>query len=275
MAKYTTEVRSICESLNAQSSSSGYNSVSTILSNVHSQIFSFNYPIFDNSYKSALEIKILRHYYTREIAAETYGLWKLWLEARMNEIMPYYNKLYQSELLQFNPLYDVDITRDHSGTASGSREDSATTTGSRNIDRTYAHDETDRNTHGGTDNTTFNGTGGDYYSDTPQGGLDGVADLSYLTTARQTQDHNTNNRTLNLSDNRTIDRDIDEDVDETNSASSSSSGEYEDVDSYLEHVRGKNGGASYSKMLEDYRKTFLNIDMMIINELSDLFFNLW
>ena len=47
------------------------------------------------------------------------------------------------------------------------------------------------------------------------------------------------------------------------------------LDDYLEHVKGKNGGVSYSAMLNEYRTTFLNIDMQIINELSDLFFNLW
>ena len=44
---------------------------------------------------------------------------------------------------------------------------------------------------------------------------------------------------------------------------------------YLETVKGKVGGENYSSLLEQYRKTFLNIDMMIIDELSDLFMNIW
>lgn len=275
MATYTTEIRSICESLNSQSDSSGYNSVNQILANVHGQIFSFDYPIFDENYRSVLEIKILKHFYTREIAAETYGLWKLWLDARMNEIMPYYNRLYESELLEFNPFYDVDITKDHKGNTSGTRNDTTSATGSRTSDRTYTQDMSDRNVNATTDQNVANGTGGDYFSDTPQGGLDGVAGLDYLTTARQTQSHDQNNRTYNSTDTRTIDRDDKEGVEESSSSSSTGTGTYSDIDNYIEKVTGKNGGASYSKLLKEFRDTFLNIDMMIINELNDLFFNLW
>ena len=44
---------------------------------------------------------------------------------------------------------------------------------------------------------------------------------------------------------------------------------------YIEHVIGKQGGHSYSKMLLEFRETMLNIDAMIIKELETLFFGLW
>ena len=47
------------------------------------------------------------------------------------------------------------------------------------------------------------------------------------------------------------------------------------TDSYVENVMGKQGVVSYSKMLMEFRQTFLNIDNMVIEELSDLFFGLW
>ncbi|MFQ9808244.1 MAG: hypothetical protein ACLRYB_00095 [Segatella copri] len=47
------------------------------------------------------------------------------------------------------------------------------------------------------------------------------------------------------------------------------------IDDYIEHVTGKTSGVSYSKLLNEFRETFLNIDMLIINDLSDLFMNLW
>lgn len=52
------------------------------------------YPIFDEDYRKELQKKILLKYYTREICEETFGLWKLRLNSKMNEIMPYYNQLY-------------------------------------------------------------------------------------------------------------------------------------------------------------------------------------
>ena len=47
------------------------------------------------------------------------------------------------------------------------------------------------------------------------------------------------------------------------------------TEDYFKHVIGKNGGVSYSKMLMEFRETFLNIDLMIIRELEPLFMGLW
>ena len=104
MGKYTTEVRTICESIARERSPVGYRSVNTIIAESRGEIFDFDYPCFDPEYKPVLETKILKHYYTREICEETYGLWKLRLDSRLNEIMPYYNQLYESTLISFNPL---------------------------------------------------------------------------------------------------------------------------------------------------------------------------
>lgn len=118
MSKYTTEVRFLCESLTGHTESQGFSEVDDILTEASPIIFSFQFPIFDEAYRLPLERKILRHYYTREISEETYGLWKLRLQDRMETIMPYYNKLYESALLSFNPFYDVDLTTNHAGNQS-------------------------------------------------------------------------------------------------------------------------------------------------------------
>lgn len=227
MSKYTTEVRFVCEFNAGVTESAGYQSIEQILNNSWAKIFDFDFPIFDETYKPILCKKILKHFYTREIGEETVGLWKLRLNMRMNEIMPYYNKLYESELIQFNPMYDVDLTRDHTLESNGTRE--------------Y------------TDNGTVSSTSHDVtkYSDTPQGSLQNVESGEYLTDA-------------------TI-------VDGTNSGTSINSGDSAttNMDEYLEHVVGKNGGRSYSSLLKEFRETFLNIDMMIIEELDDLFMQIW
>lgn len=227
MSKYTTEVRFLCEFEAGLTESKGYNSVTEIINTAYPKIFNFDFPIFDESYRPILCKKILRHFYTREICEETAGLWKLRLETRLNEIMPYYNQMYQSELLEFNPLYDVDLTRDHTLQRDGTRE----------------YDDT--NTVTGTGNTTTK------YSDTPQGSLQNVIAGTYLTDAT---------------------------VQDTSSSTSGQSSADEttySLDDFLEHVRGKQGGASYSDLLKKYRETFLNIDMMIIEELDDLFMQIW
>lgn len=223
MSKYTTEVRFICEQYAGLNDSVGFGGIGAVIESARSKIFDFKYPIFDEAYRGVLETKILKHYYMREIGLETVGLWKHYLDMKMNEIMPYYNQLYKSELLEFNPLYDIDITTEHTGTKDGT----ATSIG----------------------DTSNNSKTNSYYSDTPQGGVDGIESLSYLTTASI----NTSNGETKNENSTTI----------------------KDTESYLEHVQGKNGGTSYAKMLEEYRSTFLNIDVKVINELKDLFMNLW
>lgn len=168
MSKYTTEVRFICETASGLGESKGYTDVDTIITNAIPKIFNFTFPIFDESYRGVLEKKILKHFYTREICEETVGLWKLRLNAKLNEIMPYYNKLYNSELLEFNPLYTANLTRTKKTEYDSNRDTSNNVNGSA----------TGSNTN----------TGTDLYSDTPQGSLTGVESETYLTNARKTLD---------------------------------------------------------------------------------------
>ena len=138
MSKYTTEIRFICETAAGLTESEGFNSVDDILSKAAPLVFNFNWPIFDENYRLPLEIKILRHYYTREIGAETVGLWKLQLQQKLYEIMPYYNQLYESQLLKFNPFDDVDLTTDHTNKVNGANN----TKGEENSTNTNNGEET-------------------------------------------------------------------------------------------------------------------------------------
>ncbi len=292
MSKYTTEVRFICETAAGLDTSEGYLKTKDIIEKARPTIFDFDYPIFDESYRSVLETKIIRHFYTREIAAETVGLWKLWLESRMNEIMPYYNQLYKSELLEFNPFYDVDLTKDYN-----KKKNETGNTDSEYSDRGDYSKNGRINDLGSTSNTTnasSNGTDVDtirheqdrweYFSDTPQEGINGVADLRYLTNAKHITDKGvggTNTKTKNdVSNSESIgnnsnDRTYSENGENSNSGNNSTTNRLNGLEDYIEHIKGKTPGVSYSKLLNEFRETMLNIDMMIINELNDLFFNLW
>lgn len=247
MSKYTTEVRFICEEKAGLVQSEGFQTVESIITAAAPKIFNFPWPIYDETYRLPLEVKILRHYYTREIGVETVGLWQLRLAAKLNEIMPYYNKLYLSEVYTFNPLYDVDLTRDRTG------QRQTDTTGSVSASGTF------ENSEGGT--ISDEGTHWEMFQDTPQGALTNVIDNSYLTNATK----NT------IDDTRTLDTTNSGE----NSTETSSEESIKDVDSYIEHVIGSNGGMSYARKIMEYRESLLNIDAMIIHDLKDLFFLLW
>ena len=71
MSKYTTEVRFICETSTGLHDSKGYNDIDTILTTAIPKVFSFPFPMFDESYRGVLERKILKHYYT-DVEIEKY-----------------------------------------------------------------------------------------------------------------------------------------------------------------------------------------------------------
>ena len=299
MSKYTTEVRYICEHFSGLSESVGCDDVEQVIKNCLPKVFDFNFPIFDESYRTVLETKILRHYYTREIGLETVGLWKLKLNTKLNEIMPYYNQLYKSELIEFNPLYDVEITRERKIEGSGTKD---TENGENRDGENHAEtsqSNSNKVTENGSDNGTVNsvadgtqnqntsGSGTKMYSDTPQGAITDLQAGKYLTNATVDSANNTFSGASHDSNTQTSENTRNNETNTEGSTDSSNNGEYSsnmdgysnttlsNTEDYLEHVIGSNGGESFSKRLNDYRATFINIDMMVINDLEELFFGLW
>lgn len=291
MSKYTTELRFICENAAGLKESEGYSKVADIIQKAIPNVFNFEFPIFDENYRNVICTKILKHYYTREISEETVGLWKLRLDTRLNEIMPYYNQLYKSELIEFNPMYDTDLTTRHNAqrdeTTKKNEEEAESRTGSNEYTKAVADDSSTENTEKTTtaDNgtTTNNDTRKELYSDTPQGSLQNVENETYLTNARKVADSKSETRantggsesTSNATYKDSLSDTGDGSFKEDNSVTRTGNVELNSTDEYVNMVSGKSAGGSYSKMLEEFRKTFLNIDVMIIEELNDLFFGLW
>lgn len=283
VSKYTTEVRYICESMAGLNQSEGYMSVSDIIEKSIPKIFDFNFPIFDENYRGVLERKILKHYYTREIGIETYGLWKLKLDTKLNEIMDYYNQLYKSALLEFNPFYDTDLTRkrvvDTTGTNTSNTNKTNRSDTDFTIDKTVSVDSTNSTEYSDTDASNNNVNRKNLYSDTPQGAIDELEANRYLTNA--TIDNNVENlsRKSNGEGSNKIDSTEEQSGNTRTEVSGNENENYQsnikNLENYIEEVKGKAGGSNYSKLLKEFRETFLNIDMMIINDLSDLFMNLW
>lgn len=282
MAKYTTELRTICESKAGFTESAGGNVVQKLLEKSAPLIFDFDFPIFDENYRKCLEIKILRHFYTREIGFETVGLWKLKMCTKLNEIMPLFNKLYESELLQFNPLYTVNTGTKHNSSNASILSQSENTGNTNIIGKTVkssssSNDKTVSNANGtSSDSLTQNVK--ERMSDTPQGSLENVENNTYLTEAKitDTASSNIGNTSANSSDNR--------DVSNKSESSENSNAKFDELktlnnrinstEDYIESVSGYNG-TSATDLLVKFRNSFINIDVMIIDELEELFFQLW
>lgn len=303
MSKYTTEVRYICEVFAGLTESTNYIGVEDVIKKALPIVFDFSFPIFDENYRSVLETKILKHFYTREIGLETVGLWKLKLNTKLNEIMPYFNQLYSSQLYAFNPFYDVDLTRKHKIDGNEKRDTDTTSnteveinntiddSGTTNTDNSGSRTDelTNDNSRVSTKTETQVDAFAERYSDTPQGALTDLRADKYLTNATLRDDNKKNDGNENITDkgnssdvvNTTDNTEVNDSRktesrgNNSNTTNGTVSATLTNTEDYLETVQGKNGGTSYSKLLMEYRETFLNIDMMVIDSLEELFMQLW
>lgn len=193
-----------------------------------------SYPLFDESYRQGLNEKIVNHYYMREIGAETAGLFRLFMRRTMNEIMPYYNKLYETQAMIKNPLTDYE----HHKTENWEVEN---------------NEEWSRSDTSETETASENQN---VFQDTPMGmlgnaGSPSVKNLDYATNV--TYDDGSTLGTSKGSGSGTADR---------------GEGGRRMTDEEGRHT-------SESELLDKYRKTLLNIDMMVIDELSVCFMGVW
>lgn len=257
MSKYTTEVRFICENKAGYIESVGGSKVNEVIGKAWNKIFD-RFDIFDEAYREVLCRKILKHFYTREIGFETAGLWVLKLNTKMEEIMPYYNRLYESELLEFNPLYTKNLKIEHKG--KGSNDESSDTAYSG---VTTANNETQEITNG---KGSTSSSGKELFSDTPQGGIGNIEDMSYLTNATLTsaKGENESESTGSVTNAGTV-----SDKNDTKFTRSAGS-----TDEYVDLISGYEG-KSASELVLEFRSMLINIDMMVIGELEELFMQLW
>ena len=194
-----------------------------------------DYPIFDDAYRSTLNDKIIRRYYFREIGAETVGLFRAYMRRTMHEIMPYYNQLYESLPLVTEPI----LSKNMDYTESWKRDETTDRSGTVDATADVTTETDSRNV----------------FQDTPMNGLDtgAVASMDYAT-----------NVTFDNSD--------------TTTHTATHNAHQDDYTGGVEGTKTHNErgyDVSQSELLLMYRKTFLNVDMEIVDRLDNLFMQIW
>lgn len=189
------------------------------------------YPIWEESYRQQLNDKILRHFWQREIGAETIEMFTFNVNRRMLEVMPYYNQLYATTKATYDPLSTFDWT---------DTADSGTTV-----------TNTTDGTNDSTTNSSVNNMSRVVNSEMPQVPLSGNGD--YASAATDTRADTTTESTANGTAHE-------------NSTQNATG---------LNHrsMAGRSGSAN--QLLMEWRRTLLNIDMLVIDELEDCFIGVW
>ena len=221
------------------------------------------YPIFDEGYRTPLNNKIIDHYMFYEIGQETTSMFKFFINRKMNEIMPYYNQLYESTRIKFDPLLTTDLRTlgDVGGSSTSNNQNhitggvnAQTNTVTDSNGKTHSVNESENKSRAVT-------------SDTPQTQLSGNSDyasgLADSTSVSSTTGDNdsTNHGTENASTTS------DTSTDETSTGNLTHNVKTDSV------TRGR--GSPAQSLIMEWRESFLNIDMQVIAELSSQFMGVW
>ena len=134
-------------------------------------IFDFKYPLSNKVNKADFEIMIINHYLMRRIGYETFTSWQIALNVKLNEIMPFYNKILDS-ISEWDLLNGgEEITRN---------------TNTLNTDTTSGNNSVTSNAQGSNTNVSDR-----RYSDTPQNALLDVQNGTYVSQYDYDTDTNT------------------------------------------------------------------------------------
>lgn len=251
-----------------------------------------DYPIFNEDYRPILNQAIIDHYYFREIGFQNPNIWKHRLNARMRIIMRgRYNDLYIKKQLEFNPLFNIDITEtyDAERAADQSMTARATNEGSTDQHMTGTDDSTGMSDITNTDHATSKdnkraenlSTSAQFPNETVH--LWEMTDDVNIDSAAQSKgtevlDHTADGNSINHTD-----VDNASEFDHTNTSSSSDTGtvttgtDEGEVNHYVKHTEGSSAGLPFSKAMiqfKEYVEQF-SLDEQVIAELDNLFLKVW
>lgn len=236
MSKYTSQLRWIVEQLgNGLEVPEGQSYADA----VYKYIGLDKYPIFDETYRTYLNDKIINHFYFREIGFETAAQFSWYMKRTMNEIMPKYNRIYEymsSDLA--HPLADYTRHRDIQDDFTSNIDGSTTNNGNSHNVGTNA----DRNVFQDTPMSLLSNEGSPSVE-----GLDYATNVTY-DNGTTTSDTNTQNRGTSETDRI-------------------------DARTRVEDEYGRN--KSLASIVNEYYEKFVDVDLMVIKELETLFLGIW
>lgn len=213
-----------------------YTKIKDLAKEGRTTIFNFEYPLSNNINKEQFETQILNHYLMRRIGFETVTAFRIQLNVKLNEIMPMYNKMFDS-LENWNIFEDGETTI-REGTENRTNESTNTSSNTlENESSTTNEDIQDRRS-----------------SDTPQSKLENVRDGSYVT--KYGYDTTTNNSHDTSSSNGT--------------SNSNTSGKDDNI--YQETI--KRSPADKISILKEMQENIKSIYTLIYEDLDCLFYGL-
>lgn len=191
-----------------------------------------------NGYKETLERDIVNFYNDYEIGFPTVGMFKDKLTARLNLIMPNYNEIYKAYETEFNLLNNVHMEEEYTQTNEGN------TNGKTETQLETSNSTTTKSKNINTDFPDSSLVNGD------------INNMAYAS-------------------NGIIGDELVTDGGESNNTTKNDNTHNETM-TYKRTQDGSSAGMPFSKAFRQFREDYIfNINREIINDLSDLFMQVW
>lgn len=274
-------------------------------------LFDFEYQFDDLNFKQQIEQSVIDYYYSYEIGTETPNEFKRRFQAKWLSFIDYYNQLYNTTLLTYNPLINYKLVEalDQLATTNTLQDSTSNTTatgmsdteGTENTIQTNSSDSTRTDNLSAqsdstrTDNTTSNtvdstdGSGNEKTSDYPQqaiAGGDFLEGEKVTSTSSDGESTTTNTGTVTNSD-TTVNTGTQgtvttSDGDSTNTHSAATTSEDSSNTTGKLTSEGTNNtnyektiegltGTTYQELIAKERQNLLRLIPAIIGELKPLF----
>lgn len=241
-----------------------------------SRIFYFNYPLSSNVSKEKFETMILNHFMKRRINYDTVTDFCMQLDVKLNEIMPKYNKLFDS-LENWNLFNDGEVVTETGRDTKTSNQTGKTTNESSqtgnttNESSTTASSENSIETSSETSGTSTNDR---RYSDTPQDQLNNVQNGTYLTDYTYDQNSSSGEDSSNSSG-----------TSSSQNSTNSEENRTQNINSEENRTQNQNDSSNYEKTIKrspadkiaiykEMQDSIKSIYTMIFDDLDILFYGL-
>lgn len=231
------------------------------------------YPIFDENYRLELNRKIIRHYFLRELCVNNYARWKFFIQTDLYEKMPYFNQLYETQLIEFDLFDNMDLTttmdRDLTSSQDHTNKRDETTTDSKDEISNRKLEDTLSSTNNQTG--LVDGETKQIYEDTPYSKIQNYDYATNLTT-----DKEKTNSTVDSKGEQKQNQDMENTLKTDNinlfESESVNTTKGNNTEDYVKRIFGKTGTRSKADLLMEFRRSIINVDEEVIKSLEDNFY---
>lgn len=263
--------------------------VDEIIQNGKDKFFDFTFPWYADDKTGLDDFKnlFLRKNYMKQIGQETTAQFKLYVQARLMEKMPLYKQLYESSLIEYDPLVNrkLTTTRDETENKDKGKEsenivktsgNGQTTENNTNEKQGTSEDIQDiTNNQEGTLHSEVNNQS--VHSENPEITMANKDYASSMDREKKTEEQSgSQSGTENTTNSKTASENTTEKNQSNSEASSTEEGNSTENEKEERSLQGNEliegfYGESQADAILKYRETILNINEMICNDMNDLF----